>query len=115
MTRTVSSKGKARAAREKKTLAAMVNLYCRRNHVGNVHVCEDCRGIIAYACARIDSCPFIEDKPTCLNCKVHCYDGSMRERTRSVMRYSGPRMIYRHPVLAVRHLIDGRKKHSEEV
>ena len=33
----------------------------------------------------------------------------MRERVRAVMRYSGPRMLTRHPVLAVAHLADGRK------
>jgi hypothetical protein len=34
----------------------------------------------------------------------------MRERVKEVMRYSGPRMTYRHPLLAFFHLIDGRKK-----
>ena len=29
----------------------------------------------------------------------------MRERIRAVMRYAGPRMITRHPVAAVRHLL----------
>ena len=33
----------------------------------------------------------------------------MRERVKEVMRYAGPRMIVRHPVLAVFHLIDGRR------
>jgi hypothetical protein len=31
----------------------------------------------------------------------------MRERVRGVMRYAGPRMIRRHPVLAVLHVLDG--------
>jgi hypothetical protein len=34
----------------------------------------------------------------------------MRERIRNVMRYSGPRMVYRHPVLALFHMVDGRRK-----
>jgi len=34
----------------------------------------------------------------------------MRERIRSVMRYAGPRMMYRHPLLAFHHLIDGMRK-----
>jgi hypothetical protein len=29
------------------------------------------------------------------------------------MRYAGPRMISRHPVLAVRHVIDGRRPAPE--
>jgi hypothetical protein len=28
---------------------------------------------------------------------------------REVMRYAGPRMLWRHPLLAVAHLIDGRR------
>jgi hypothetical protein len=34
----------------------------------------------------------------------------MREKIRMVMRYSGPRMIYKHPIAAVWHLIDTRRK-----
>jgi hypothetical protein len=34
----------------------------------------------------------------------------MRERVKEVMKYSGPRMTYRHPLLAFFHLVDGRKK-----
>jgi hypothetical protein len=35
----------------------------------------------------------------------------MRENIRVVMRYSGPRMIYKHPIAAVWHMIDrGRKE-----
>jgi len=37
----------------------------------------------------------------------HCYSRAMREGVVAVMRFAGPRMIYRHPWLAVRHLIDG--------
>jgi hypothetical protein len=31
----------------------------------------------------------------------------MRERVTAVMRYAGPRMLLRHPWLALRHLLDG--------
>jgi hypothetical protein len=34
----------------------------------------------------------------------------MRERIREVMRYAGPRMILRHPILAIWHLLDGRRQ-----
>ena len=30
-------------------------------------------------------------------------------RVREMMRYAGPRMLWRHPVLAIRHLLDGRR------
>ena len=37
----------------------------------------------------------------------------MREQVRVVMRYSGPRMLRLHPILAVAHLSDGRKTPGE--
>jgi hypothetical protein len=33
----------------------------------------------------------------------------MRERMKDVMRVSGPWMLPVHPVLAVRHMLDGRR------
>jgi hypothetical protein len=34
----------------------------------------------------------------------------MREKVKKVMKYSGPRMLLHHPVLALHHVFDGRKK-----
>ncbi len=72
-------------------------------------LCADCQELMDYATKRLEKCPYQEDKSTCANCPIHCYTDTMRERMRVVMRYSGPRMISRHPYLAVRHLLDGRK------
>jgi hypothetical protein len=33
----------------------------------------------------------------------------MREQMRVVMRWAGPRMILRHPVMGIAHLIDERR------
>ena len=44
-------------------------------------------------------------KTSCDACENHCYKPEMRERIRQVMRYSGPRMITKHPVAAIRHLL----------
>jgi hypothetical protein len=33
----------------------------------------------------------------------------MRERVRGIMRWTGPRMLWRHPVLAIVHMVDGRR------
>jgi hypothetical protein len=99
-----------RLARERRTVEAMIGLYCRAQH-GGAHVpCEACAELLAYAQARLDGCPYAEDKPTCSHCAVHCYKPSMRERIRAVMRYAGPRMLRQHPVLAVLHLVDGLRK-----
>ena len=89
------------------TLQAMLGIYCRDQHEGAGTLCPDCRELLDYAEARLAKCPFGEDKPTCANCTVHCYKPAMRERIREVMKYSGPRMLTAHPVLAARHLVQG--------
>ena len=130
----------ARLAREERTLSAMVALYCRDHHADRPRaeaaapeaatagaapdaaaagapeaaqgerLCEECAALLAYALRRLKACRYGADKPTCANCPTHCYKPAMREEVREVMRYSGPRMMKRHPVLAVAHLLDGRKQ-----
>jgi hypothetical protein len=100
-----------RLARELATIRAMVGIWCRDRHrtPGYGVLCAECRGLMEYATRRLDRCVFGDDKPTCANCKVHCYNAEMRERVRDVMRYAGPRMLLRHPVLALSHIADGRR------
>jgi hypothetical protein len=92
----------------------MVGLYCRAQH-GESTLCAACTDLLAYAQARLDACPFAGNKTTCVHCPVHCYKPSMREQIREVMRYAGPRMLWRHPVLAVGHLLDGLRKEAKSV
>lgn len=101
-----------RMAREARTIEAMVRLYCRKHHraVGR-NLCHDCAELLDYAGMRLEKCPFQEEKTSCTKCPVHCYKPDMRERVRAVMRYAGPRMLLRHPVLAIMHLlVDGRRE-----
>jgi len=100
----------ARILREKKTLETMVMIYCKGTHGKGRSLCNDCRELLDYASRRVDNCPLIANKPTCLNCKIHCYETKKRERIRVVMRYAGPRMLSRHPAMAIAHLVDGRRK-----
>ncbi len=99
-----------RRQRERKTVVAMLRLYCRHHHGTHGGLCGDCDALQTYALRRLMRCVFEEDKTTCANCLVHCYNDAMRERILEVMRYAGPRMLFRHPYLAIRHLLDGRKK-----
>ena len=58
---------------------------------------------------RLEKCPFGSEKPTCATCPIHCYRPSMRERMRDVMRESGPWMLWHHPILTIRHMLDERR------
>lgn len=100
----------ARIARESKTLGAMIRIYCRGRHGSKGGLCSECAELRAYAERRLGKCPYGAGKPTCAKCPIHCYRPDMREQIRQVMRYAGPRMIWRHPVLAAFHLADGYRK-----
>jgi hypothetical protein len=105
-------------------MSVMVALYCRDHHgvspgpsvvaprSGRAWtrqrrgLCADCESLVAYADQRVAECRFGRSKPACSRCAVHCFRHGMRQHIRAVMRYSGPRMIMRHPILALAHLID---------
>jgi hypothetical protein len=101
-----------RLKRELKTIAAMVQIYCRNHHTTGDDdiVCQDCSEFLHYAEKKLNRCPFQQSKPTCANCTIHCYKNLMRDKARKIMRYSGPKMIRHHPILAISHLLDSRKK-----
>ena len=101
----------ARSEREKKTVEAMIKLYCHDNHKSpKGSLCPECQELLAYSQKRAENCKWGENKPVCGSCPIHCYKKDMRERIRAVMRYSGPRMIYHHPIMAIQHIIDKRHK-----
>lgn len=104
-----------RRRREWITIEHMLVLYCRAHHgrtrraSAGGELCPDCRKLRAYAARRLEACRFGETKPACADCPVHCYKPDMRAAVREVMRWSGPRMLWHHPILAIAHLLDGRR------
>lgn len=100
---------KTKREREKETVSLMIAIYCRKKH-GSQGLCPECAELDAYARLCSDKCPFIETKIFCSNCHVHCYKKDMREKIRAVMRFSGPRMIFHHPIMAIRHVIETKKE-----
>ncbi|WP_278540481.1 nitrous oxide-stimulated promoter family protein [Collinsella intestinalis] len=128
---------KRKREREQEIVSQMIALYCKGNHSAHRSVslrerggemrqmregaalrergsgerwdlCPECAELEAYAHARSERCPFMEEKTFCSNCTVHCYRPEMRERIRTVMRYAGPRMLFHHPVMAIRHMIESQ-------
>lgn len=107
---------RGRLRREWRTIDAMISISCRDLHgggdgaPGHRDLCPECAELRSYAGQRLLRCPFGAGKPTCANCRVHCYRPEMRERVRQVMRHAGPRMLLRHPWLALMHLlVDDRR------
>lgn len=69
--------------KEMRTVYEMIHLYCRKIH-REKELCPECLGLYEYAKMRIKKCK--------------------REQIRKVMRFSGPRMLVYHPVMAICHL-----------
>ena len=114
---------KRKREREQEIVSQMIALYCKGNHSAHRSppprergsgerrdLCPECAELEAYAHARSERCPFMEEKTFCSNCTVHCYRPEMRERIRTVMRYAGPRMLFHHPVMAIRHMIESQRE-----
>jgi hypothetical protein len=105
-------------SREQRTMAAMLRIFCQDQHPkaekSAAGLCDDCEALALYARQRLAGCPYGPDKPTCANCKIHCYGPKQREQARVMMRYAGPKMLWRHPWLAIAHLIDGRREAPEK-
>ena len=108
------NKTEKKRQKEQYVVEEMIRLYCRKNHPKEKRqegqMCPDCQRLSDYAKQRSQKCPFMEEKTFCANCKVHCYKPEMREQIRQVMRFSGPRMLLYHPVLAIWHLVCSRQE-----
>ena len=98
-----------RMMRERKTIKLMIELYCKDHHKKDSRSCEDCGALLDYVYLRLQRCLFADKKPACSKCPIHCYSPDMKDRIRSVMKYSGPRLIKHNPMLSLRHLFDGLK------
>lgn len=90
---------------EKLTVRTMITLYCHKKHhsQGN-QLCSECNELLLYAMQRLTLCRFGEDKTTCEHCPRHCYRRDYQQKIKQVMRFSGPRMIIYHPIMALKHL-----------
>lgn len=98
-----------RLRRERLTVSAMIRLYCAHHHQDPA--CRHCQQLQEFAHQRLRRCRYGQgNKPTCANCDIHCYAPAMRKQIQQIMRWSGPRMLWHHPWLALRHLLDGRRK-----
>jgi hypothetical protein len=91
--------------KEIKTAELMIDFYCHGHHSSRKGLCPECLKLLDYVKQRLENCPLKENMLKCSKCAVHCYKPGMREKIRAVMKYSGPRMLYRHPILTGKHYL----------
>jgi hypothetical protein len=97
---------------EKKLIPVMIRTYCRGNHkterkaegVKGKELCSKCKELAEYAAFRLEKCPFKRNKGFCSYCKIHCYKPEYRAEMKEVMKYSGPKMLFSHPIFAMSHV-----------
>ena len=91
-------------AKEKRILTLMIKIYCRKKHRSQ-DLCDECRILLSYAVNRLDHCRYGENKGFCNQCSSHCYNKVNQAKIRKVMGFSGPRLIFYHPIMVIRHLL----------
>lgn len=110
-----TAKTATRRNREKTTISHMVALFCDGHHKNALRVersycgklvCSKCLSLDTYAVEKTEQCRNMGKKTSCEACENHCYQPAKREQIRTIMRYSGPRMIIKHPLAALRHLLN---------
>ncbi|WP_303869063.1 nitrous oxide-stimulated promoter family protein [Acetobacterium wieringae] len=89
---------------EKRTLIVMIKIYCRKKH-HTKHLCAECQALLSYALNRLDHCRYGENKGFCKHCPSHCYNKANQLKIRKVMGFSGPQLIFYHPIMVIRHLL----------
>ena len=72
---------------EKKPIPVMIRTYCRGNHKPE----RKAEGVK-------------RNKGFCSYCKIHCYKPEYRAEMKEVMKYSGPKMLFSHPIFAMSHV-----------
>lgn len=85
--------------KEKEVVSLMIHLYCKKHDDINE------QELLDYVMFKLDKCPNMAKKTFCSQCPIHCYSGKKQEEIKRVMRYSGPRMLLYHPLLAIKHAL----------
>ena len=88
-------------------LASFIGLYCKSKHANRIYqvpadlqrkmgkqllLCRDCADLLEHGMKKRALCP-LDPKPACKNCHIHCYTPEYRQQIRTIMAYSGKRMI----------------------
>ena len=91
---------KQRLERERRTMAALLRIYCHERHSGGQALCAACAGLQRYTAERMVHCVLQREKPTCVTCAFRCYAPPQQLQIWTVMRNASPRLFWRHPLLA---------------
>lgn len=101
---------------EIKTVAEIIKIYChghRHLRATGKELCPECQKMSEYALVRLAKCPRMDIKTFCSVCPVHCYGREEAVKIREIMAFGGPRMLWKHPWMTLRHIwIEWRTRHG---
>lgn len=111
--------------KDARVLADLTELYCRANHKDRTKAplesigtreevyartyafCDECAEFVRFSEKRTGLCRQ-DPKPFCAFCDIKCYSPAMKEYSRQVMHFAGPRSIFTcHAPAAVSHIVKG--------
>jgi len=94
-------------------LARFLSMYCKAHHghrlrkpfrfdyrklpakvLADVNLCDECTRLLRHAVVKRVLCP-LDPKPRCRHCPDHCYRPLYRDQMSTVMKYSGPRSLFK--------------------
>lgn len=70
----------------------------------NMELCPVCLAMVLRSEKKTQYCVHMPYKTLCHLCPRPCYTEKQMEEIRPMMRYSGPRLITKHPILTYRHM-----------
>jgi len=82
----------------------MIIMYCRNNHYTVKDLCDSCEELFNYAIRKIGKCKYKIRNLVCSECMIHCFQNEKRNKIKKVMKYSGQKMIFRHPFLSLLYI-----------
>lgn len=93
-----------RIENEKRVIVCMIRIYCLKHHHQD-QLCDECRQLQNYALNRLSHCRYGENKSFCNKCPTPCYQKTHKDQIRRIMAFSGPRMLFHHPIIALKHFL----------
>jgi len=97
-----------RIEREQRTVTALIRIHCHGRHHAGPELCAGCTDLQRYVAERMARCVLHDAKPTCATCKARCFAPPQQVRFRAILRYAGPQLFWRQPLLALWHHFDTR-------
>ena len=86
----------------------MIKIFCKGNHPddnsnNSSNLCNMCHDMEKYIHNRIDYCK--QNNFFCAYCDNKCHPMDKSDYLKKIMRYSGPRILKKYPIMSIKHFL----------